>query len=428
MANVNMEYKALNKFYVQQVMKQIVPFWKKALDAEHGGVFTGYDSLGRTLIHRDKFTWSQGRFLWLWSRMADMCRRGLIPDDEETYTRHADLTYRFIKEHAFLSNGNCIFLLTEAGEPKEMLPGQGHDISFYADCFVVMGCAEYARVTGNRDAWQTAAELYANIVRRLASGIVRSEPYPVPRNNEAHGYAMIMLNTSQALAYAAKGFGLTAAASDYSELAWGYAQRIMDIFCDQEFRIREVITSTSSQQQIANSMLLRHLNPGHTVESMWFVMEEAHRHGKSENVAKAVQALYRALEMGWDRQYGGIMRYVDLEGGQPKGSSTPEVTAFDKLIENTWDMKLWWPHSEGLYACLLAYELTGEGEMLEWYKRLHEYTFRTFPADEGEEWIQIRNRMGEPATQVVALPVKDPYHILRNMLLIIELTAQQAND
>lgn len=37
------------------------------------------------------------------------------------------------------------------------------------------------------------------------------------------------------------------------------------------------------------------------------------------------------------------------------------------------------------------------------------------------EWVQIRTRSGQPEEKVVALPVKDPYHIIRNLILILEL-------
>ena len=39
--------------------------------------------------------------------------------------------------------------------------------------------------------------------------------------------------------------------------------------------------------------------------------------------------------------------------------------------------------------------------------------FRTTTKPIGE-WIQIGNRQGEPMEKVVALPVKDPFHIIRN--------------
>lgn len=46
----------------------------------------------------------------------------------------------------------------------------------------------------------------------------------------------------------------------------------------------------------------------------------------------------------------------------------------------------------------------------------------TFPGRKGgAEWIRIRDRAGAPRDQVVALPVKDPFHICRNLMQIIEL-------
>ncbi|MBA7699205.1 hypothetical protein ES703_107895 [subsurface metagenome] len=36
------------------------------------------------------------------------------------------------------------------------------------------------------------------------------------------------------------------------------------------------------------------------------------------------------------------------------------------------------------------------------------------------EWIQIRNREGKPEDKVVALPVKDPYHITRAFMHLIK--------
>ena len=46
-----------------------------------------------------------------------------------------------------------------------------------------------------------------------------------------------------------------------------------------------------------------------------------------------------------------------------------------------------------------------------------------FAEDDPEirEWVQIRKRDGSPQDKVVALPVKDPFHITRNLILILEL-------
>jgi N-acylglucosamine 2-epimerase len=49
----------------------------------------------------------------------------------------------------------------------------------------------------------------------------------------------------------------------------------------------------------------------------------------------------------------------------------------------------------------------------------------TFPDPSGKEWIQIRDREGTPIRRVVALPVKDPYHIARCFLKILLLLRRE---
>ncbi len=90
---------------------------------------------------------------------------------------------------------------------------------------------------------------------------------------------------------------------------------------------------------------------------------------------------------------------------------------------DTWDTKIWWPHAEALYATLLAHRVTGDDRFRTMHSKLFDYTFRTFPNPDRSvgEWIQIRNRQGEPLEKCVALPVKDPYHILQDVLLNIAL-------
>ena len=76
-----------------------------------------------------------------------------------------------------------------------------------------------------------------------------------------------------------------------------------------------------------------------------------------------------------------------------------------------------------MYTTLLMYERTGDESFFELFSQIFDYTYKTFPNPDRSirEWIQIRTRKGEPQEKVVALPVKDPYHIVRNVILIIEL-------
>jgi len=414
----------LHDFYVDHLRRQLLPFWEEAVDTERGGIFTGFDNEGKRLLHRDKFTWSQGRFLWVWSRLGRLMEKGILQGDSAAYKRQAAKTYHFLREYAFLPSGSCRFLLTEKGEPKEMTSGEGHDISFYADCFVIMGFAEYAALTGCKEAYTYAVQALKNVEQRLKDGTARSEPYPVPPGHEVHGYAMILLNTVQSLYRVADVLGESDEARLYRDKAICKAKEILRTFCDSQGRIREVTAAggLAGETKEPETLLMRHINPGHGMESLWFVLTEAAAAPDEGMIAACAKAMKQTLRMGWDEKYGGLLRYIDLNGGQPRGIKLAGAERFEALIAETWDMKLWWPHSESLYACLLAYRVTKDEEFSHWYEKLHAYTFRVFPTERGREWIQIRTRSGMPVGKVVALPVKDPYHVLRNVLLMIELT------
>lgn len=416
--------KELHKFYQKHLLEQLLPFWNKAVDTRQGGVFTGFNAAGTELLHKDKFTWSQGRFLWVWSRIAAMGTKGLLPVDVDAYRQEADKTYQFLTAHALMPEGGCYFLLDEFGQPKEMVEGQGHDISFYADCFVIMGFAEYACLTKKKEAFELAVHLYEQVEQRLEAGTARSVPYDVPSGLEVHGYAMIVLNTLQSLIAAAQTLAQNEYVKEFKRKALHKCNYILDVLMNEQGLLREVFAPSDHKlAEAANEkLLLRHFNPGHSVECLWFVMTEVLEQGETQLIERAAAALKAVLQAGWDEEYGGLFRYLDLADGEPHGDSIAGAEAFEALIRETWDMKLWWPHSEGLYAARLAYIVTGDAAFLDWYNRLHDYTFRVFPAAAGQEWIQIRDRAGAPAERNVALPVKDPYHIMRNVLLMIELT------
>ena len=85
------------------------------------------------------------------------------------------------------------------------------------------------------------------------------------------------------------------------------------------------------------------------------------------------------------------------------------------------DTKLWWPHTEALYATLLAHEHVREPWCLEWHERVREYCFAHYPVPGHGEWRQKLDRRGNPITDVVALPVKDPFHLPRALIYSLEV-------
>lgn len=409
---------ALGAFYKDWISNKLFRYWNRAVDRKNGGIFNCFNNAGTELVSRNKYTWSQGRFLWIWAKLYELSTSGILPLNPEDLKADLDRTTAFLEKHVFMENGNCVFVTDENGDWLESIPGKGYDTSFYADCFVVLGLAAYARAFSDARTAELAAKTYRNIDARVKLGSLRSEPYPMPGGYRFHSVPMILLNVTEELAQTLRALSVPGyEAVDRDSVR--YLDEIMNFFYDEkEGRIIETI---GPERGIRDNVLCRHVNPGHAIEDMWFVMDLASKKQRPEYIEKAATAVKSAIRTGWDDEFGGLFRFTDMTGGKPRGKTTGDV--YEQLILDSWDTKLWWPHSEMLYTTLLAYTLTKDEEFVGLYNRAHEYAFATFPDKENNtgEWIQIRDRRGNPIDKVVALPVKDPYHILRNMILIVEL-------
>jgi len=404
-------------FYIDQVTNNFLPFWEKAVDSVHGGLFTCFNNEGTELVSRRKYVWSQGRSVWLWARVARLGAKAVLPVNAQIYLDRAAKTAAFLKAHALLEGDVCAYVLDEDGAVIEDEHGTGPSSSIFADCFVVLGFTEYAAAAADAGTLDIALRIFDSIERRLAAGTYQTEPYPIPEGFEAQSIPMMMVNITHELAEAAAAFGHTRAAL-LRERATAWRDIVMRRHRAIDNTLIEMIPSNGAN---ADTMLAQHIYPGHTLECMWFVIHEAQASGKMEDVRDALLLMERAYALGWDREHGGFLRYVDRNGVSPKGRLIGN--RMETLILNTWDKKIWWVHAEALYASLLAYVCSGANEWLERYKMTAAYVFRTFPHPDPAvgEWIQIRDRRGLPVDQQVALPVKDPFHILRIFLLIIEL-------
>jgi len=394
------------RFYEDYLVTQVLPFWEHAFDEEFGGLFTCWTNDGVKLVSTDKYTWSQARMLWCLSYM--LLNRELTEETRKRYIHWAKGLYDLLSDNALLAGDDegCAFLLERDGSPKEPNPGSGLYTSIYADCFVIMAFGRWAEVTSNAQVANQALALYEKSTGLIKKGIIKTDPYPIEAGHRSMGVHMILANTASELATALAHFNQKAS-EQVAKDATVQARLILDEFVDRErMQLREVVSEGGSE----SSTLERHRNPGHSVECMWFLLDIL----KDERVDEMERILLNALHLGWDGQYGGLLRYVDCEGGAPAGKEGSD--AFTTLVKTTWDYKLWWPHAEALWATWRCYQATGNEELLTWYHKIKDYTFQTFPAEQGMEWIQIRRRDGEAQEGVVALPVKDPYHIIRILL------------
>ncbi len=402
------EKKLLN-FYISHLKNDVLPFWLNKMDGENGGVFSCINNMGDEILSTDKYTWSQGRIVWIYSKLATM---DIFSDEEkEVLLGYAKSTAYFLMKNVVLENGNCSFILTKEGIPKPEIHGGRCDTNITADQFVILGLSKYGAVSGDMAALNFAKDLYKRVLERTESSGKR----------EFRSAPMMMLNVTSELALAMKELS-DSSFEETDKWADAYMYDVINNFVGEDYLIHERNRVNGPNDK--SVMIERYINPGHTIEDMWFVMHQAATKGNIEVIRKAVKVLKAAFEKGWDKEWGGILLFADEEGGKPRGSikGMEKDSQVQKLL-NDWSNKVWWSHSETLYTTLLSYILTGDEEAAQLFNTVHDYVFKTFPNPNKEigEWIQIRDRMGNPEDKFVALPVKDPFHIMRNMALIIEL-------
>ncbi|WP_406385731.1 AGE family epimerase/isomerase [Streptomyces sp. NBC_01618] len=403
----------------EQLEHVVLPFWlEHGPDPQRGGFYTCYDNRGRSLVSTDKFTWSQGRMVWLLARAAQMARAGLLGLDAGFLEDLAVRGAQFLLDHVIRQDGTCHFLVDADGAPKAGPAGE--TTSVYADCFVVMGLAELAGATAS-PYWLDAAE---PVLRRatadITAGRAATPPYAVPAGHTAFGPRMILLNTRLEHARASERLGML---TDKDVTALSAARTAMLSHRNPDGTFTEIFCPKAGD----TSLPARHRVPGHAIEGIWVALEAAELTGDHDDTPDLLESVDVLCHSAWDPHHGGLFRYVDAEGpAAPRG--TTGGSAYEALVAATWDTKLWWVHTEAAYTTALGARRYGDRACAEWAERIWDYTIATFPGrGEGEEWIQIRDRAGRPLDRVVALPVKDPFHIARNLMQLVELSASTGN-
>ena len=384
----------LHKLYRELLLDGIAPFWlRHGIDTEHGGVLSCMTEDGR-VMSGDKYIWSQARSVWTFSALYNRV------DANPRYLDAARNSVRFLLAHGRDAQGRWVYRTDREGHVIEGAT------SIYSDAFAVYGLSEYCRARRDEQLLRLAAETLRSARTRFESPEFReTAPHTLGRGRKTHGVPMIFLEV-------AGEFARTTGDRWAEELADNCGALIMNRFVRPQRKLLVEFLDANYEELPPPEGTA--VTPGHAIESMWFVMHWARRRGDAAMIARAAEVIRWHLEAGWDPEYGGLFLNIDAEGHPP---FLPHA-----------EVKAWWPHTEALYALLLAWELTGERWCLEWYERMHEWSFAHFAMPETGEWRQRCDRAGNPMDEFIALPVKDPFHLPRAATLIVELLQQPGRD
>lgn len=373
----------------RHLLEDVVPFWERhGFTSGHPGIDTCLADDG-TLLSDDRYLWSQLRAIWTFSALYRRI------EARPAWLRHARGIFEFAAAHGRDSSGRWCFRVSPAGR---ILTGP---TSIYAEGFAIMGFVELYRACGDERALALALETFERVLPRLERWAeMETAPYAIPPGMKAHGVSMIFSHAFDALAEAAPE-------SRAAEAAWFHCREVMDRYLRPE-REGLLFEYVNLDNTLADTPAGRTIVPGHAIESMWFQIHQLRKHQDAGRIARAVACIRRHVEAGWDREFGGMLLGIDAEGRSP-------------VYWKFHDTKPWWPATESLYALLLAHSLCGEPWCLAHYRRIHDYAFTHYPVPGHGEWRQRLDRQGRPISDVIALPVKDPFHLPRALILSINL-------
>ena len=370
--------------YRNELLESVVPFWiNHSKDTVFGGYLTSLSRRGE-VYDTDKFMWLQGREVWLFSMLYNRVEK------KQEWLDMALLGARFMKKFGMDDNGNWYFSVTREGKPLV----QPYNI--FSDCFAAMAFSELFKATGDEEHRQIALNTFNNILKRQDNpkGLY-NKSFPGTRPLKSFSLPMILCNLSLIME--------DILGTEHVNRTIGpLIKEVMEVFYDKESGV--ILESVSPGGDFVDSFEGRLINPGHTNESMWFMMDLAVRKNDPQLIEKAIEILLRSTERGWDKKHGGIFYFLDI-----KGHPTQQLE---------WDQKLWWVHVETLISMAKGYRLTGNKACKDWFETIHEYTWRHFKDPEYPEWFGYLNREGNPLLDLKGGKWKGCFHVPRGLFEI----------
>ena len=373
-------FSKLLEFYKKE-LDQTLNFWyDHGFDKKNGGFYTCLERDG-SVYDTDKSVWAQGRGIWVFSKAYNDIKK------DPRYLEAAKKSYEFLRKHCYDTDDRMWFTVT----------GDGVGIQkrryWYSESFAVVSSIELYKATKDTKYLENARSTFKTMLD-VKTGVIKTEPKYNPAAVDTISLAspMILLVTCQILRE------IDTERKDYYNKV--IDDSIAEIKLHYHPECKAVFENVAPDGKRVEGSRGRLVNPGHSIEASWFLMEESkHRNNDKELLNLALNILNFSFELGWDYNEGGLRYFVDTEG--------KPVQALE------WDMKLWWPHNEMLIAFLMAYKLTGEEFYLDRYKLVHEYAFSHFKDEKYGEWYGYLHRDGSVSTDLKGNIFKGPFHIPR---------------
>ena len=383
--------------WVQKELNASASFWlTHGMDTVNGGVYTCLDRKGE-IYSTDKSVWMQGRCAWTY---AYLCKMYGVKDEWLNASRSC---LDFMEKYCINRNAGIRMYFQVTGDGKPLRQRR----YCFSEGFYAIANAEYYGVTGEKECIERARRAY-ELIYQLNNGLIKDptgmgpKTIPETRTGRALADPMIYLNITAVM---------RRCDPENTALYEARAKECCETIFKYHFKpeLKCTLESVGPNGELQMDYTAgRVVNPGHDIECSWFVMEQA-KHTGDEELRKKAQTLFDyAYEGGWDKEYGGLLYFIDCKGLPPE--------AYEH------DMKLWWPHNELLIASMMIYRDTQDEKYLKIFDETLEYCKKVFSDPEYGDWYGYLRRDGKPTEPACkGSTFKGPFHLPRCLMMVDQL-------
>ena len=370
------------KTYKNELLRNVMPFWMKhGWDRKNGGVYTCVDRDG-SLMDSTKSVWFQGRFGWMTAHAYNHVEKN--PE----WLEASKSCCEFLEKHCFAKDGRAYFAVTAEGV------GVQKRRYVFSECFAAIAYAEYSLASGDK-AWAKKAVALFKRIRKFVANPKKWMPskYEPVVKAQGHSLTMILINVAMVLKQVSDDPVLDQQITESIDLLTKY-------FVHPEFKA--LLETVGPNGEFIDTLAGRVINPGHCIETSWFLMDVAVARKDKALLKTALKILDWSWDWGWDKKYGGIISFKDCRNLPPQ--------CYEQ------DMKFWWPQCETIIATAYAYKLTGNKKYQKWHQLVSEWTWAHLKDKKYPEWYGYLHRDGTVAQPAKGNIFKGPFHIPRMLV------------
>lgn len=365
-------------------------------DCEYGG-FYGYMSYDLELDKKAvKGCILNSRILWFFSNAY------MLLGDKELllYAKHG---FEFLKQSCLDTKyGGIYWSVTYGGQPSETIKHT------YNQAFAVYALSSYYRASGDKEALDTAIELFELIESRCRDegGYLESfsEDFRPEDNEKLSENGVTAARTMNTLLHVFEAYTELYAVSGL-EAAAKSMRYILDLFSEKVYspdkRRQEVFFDANW-----NSLIDLH-SFGHDIEAAWLIDRGCEVLGDTEYINKMSFVTEKLEECVFEKAYSGHSLANESENG---------------VVDTT---RIWWIQAEAMVGYMNAYQKNPlKTEYLEAVYDIWDF-IKNYIVDKrnGSEWFWCVDKDGTPIKgKSMADPWKCPYHNGRMCIELIRRT------